>query len=351
MDRHRLEQVSSAPKPPRSRLGKVANDGFLALVLATSVSACGGKEVGAPSPNHGLASGTASGSAYGAAGDSGSAGVPDALSGTDAMASGGGPQAVAVNSSSGVPAPPPGTDSGPPGPRPAGEPCLQGSDCHTGGATTCRGVGAAGGDSSRNGYCTRSCDPSIGCGNGEICAAVGQENLCLSLCPAAPGWCGDGSRCKELPNGGGSVCYPQCGSDKDCAAGRCDLNSGLCSSSVAPHGSYPVGSPCSPTAAENPCAGVCANLQGSGMCTSPCNQGFYEICPVCLNVGGAFQTGAPGNCFQPCNCNRDCFQADAICDPFTGREDVGRTLFSFTRGVCVARSAFPNSPGLPTCLP
>jgi hypothetical protein len=144
---------------------------------------------------------------------------------------------------------------------------------------------------------------------------------------------------------GSSVCYPQCTGDEDCSVGACDFATGLCSASVS-IGSFPVGAPCQ-DAEVGLCDKVCGEpLENFSICTGPCNQGTFDTCPLCLNGAGAFKTGAPGACFQPCSCDDDCFHPDAICDPFTGREEQGKTIFSFTTGVCLPRSAMPASKGI-----
>jgi len=235
-----------------------------------------------------------------------------------------------------------------------GSAIATGAICDTSGATCsvsgdiCRPVGNSAGAASRHGYCTHSCNPgdASACGDQGGCARVGGDDICLALCPTDElSHCGLGSRCREIESGV-SVCYPQCTGDQDCASGACDFGSGLCSTSVS-IGSFPVGAPC-----EDGEAGLCdmicgAPLENFESCTGLCNQGTFDTCPVCLNGVGEFQTGAAGFCFQPCDCDGECFHQDAICDPFTGREAQGRSLFGFTLGVCLPRSAVPESKGLP----
>lgn len=241
---------------------------------------------------------------------------------------------------------PPGLDPGN-GSLSTGSSCADDSLCVEQG-NTCIVPSSEDGGVSARGICSRDCS-EIACADGEECVALGTMQLCVPHCPTGVAHCGGASLCKPSP-GGADVCMPACTDDEDCAVGLCDVTTGLCSQTLQP-GSNPTGAPCTPGRTDE-CSGACETLgEGSVFCTRPCQQGTFNTCELCLNTSGEFQTSATGACFQPCNCNRDCFHPDFICDPFTEHQDQAYTIFRFTRGVCLPAEQRPGVSGIDECLP
>jgi hypothetical protein len=158
---------------------------------------------------------------------------------------------------------------------------------------------------------TRSCTTSGDCESGELCA----ESVCASPVLA---------------------CLPTCGGDYDCAPSQyCDFFSGYCSDTRS--SGLPLGSPCDPNAASNPCNGFC--LAGStgtdGVCSALCT--FNSSLTGCgwdgtgpaenaclfttiLSTGGLVAQNDVGTCGQLCDCNRDCSLSGEYCLDETGGE-------------------------------
>lgn len=125
---------------------------------------------------------------------------------------------------------------------------------------------------------------------------------------------------------GRTACLPSCDTDSDCGSGYCSLDLGACTSQQ-PEG-LPVGSPCDPDLAEDPCEGFCfgadaENAFCSGLCRfsgdSPgCGFDENEKLPLaaCLWVHALQRDpgeGDSGLCGQLCDCSADCSNTNLKC--------------------------------------
>jgi hypothetical protein len=138
-----------------------------------------------------------------------------------------------------------------------------------------------------------------------------------------------------------AACQPSCGGDFECHGRRCDYRTGLCAD--APAGTLPIGSSCDPTAAIDPCNGLCIDFYGTtppdpryGVCVGVCSLSVDGVgCGVdpsalppfdvqCLGAPTA-AAGDEGLCFQLCDCNGDCRNTAFVCRPWADAASLGAT--------------------------
>jgi hypothetical protein len=297
---------------------------------------------------------------------SGSAGAAGASSG----GSGGGSNGGAAGSGGGG-AIDPVFDAGD---RAVGSPCNTSADCPEGpngeALLTCitpTSTAEFGTGSPQGGYCTAACQVTEDCQALDGLSACGLRDeagngYCIGLCQ--PGATQDAIKCNadraqacfEFPdNPNLGACFPVCQNDAACGAGQfCDFGAtglGLCVTTPPPGGD--VGAACVPVAPGQPqtdCkSGVCVTLinpdsgeDAGSFCSANCTFGLVEGCgfardqaegtrdAVCIrpqldNGGG----GDVGYCFELCDVDADCAQANAgwVCvQDLTpdGQELVGR---------------------------
>jgi len=158
-------------------------------------------------------------------------------------------------------------------------------------------------------------------------------------CASAAPYCSDGQYCfrgycREF------ACGPRCNADADCSDGRhCDARTGLCVEEALPP--VPVGAPCDPDAASNPCqSGSClVMLDGQGVKTGAFCTVSCEIGQPCGNGQGAcwlprfadYEVGDIGYCQPTCSCDGDCQVPGDGCLPW--RTADAEQLYA-SKGVC-----------------
>lgn len=265
--------------------------------------------------------------------------------------------------------------------RAIGAPCETDQDCPVGAngeaplvCITPTSSAEFGTGSPQGGYCTAVCtdeadssdcqaiDGLSACGLLDDATGLGY---CIGLCEPGPDPAGRRAvkcnadrpqACIQLNADGVGACFPVCQSDAACGAGQfCDFGAtglGLCVTTQPAGGD--IGAPCTRDTAETDCrSGTCVTLVNpdtgvdiGAFCSANCTFGLLEGCgfgateaagardAVCIqpqleNGGG----GDLGFCFEMCDDNADCAQADAgwVCSEFAaGLQDiVGR------RGECV----------------
>lgn len=244
--------------------------------------------------------------------------------------------------------------------RAVGAPCNTDADCPAGpnGETPLICISPTstvefGAGSPQGGYCTSVCTDEA---DSTDCQAVDGLSACGLLDPATgTGYCiglcqpGEAENaikcnadraqaCFQSPdNANFGACFPVCQSDAACGAGLfCDFGAtglGLCVSEQPPGGD--IGAACVPAAQGQPqtdCrSGTCVTLsdpatgeEAGSFCSANCTAGLLAGCgfaqaepvgtrdAVCLLP--QFQTGGGGDigfCFELCNEDTDCAQADA----------------------------------------
>jgi hypothetical protein len=208
--------------------------------------------------------------------------------------------------------------------------------------------------SPQGGYCSAACSDTVDCQalDGLSACLRGEGDApgyCMGLCEPGPDFedrpavkC-DPDRaqaCFQFPdNVNVGACFPVCQSDAACGAGQfCDFGAtglGLCVSAQPPGGD--VGAPCTTETAETDCrSGICLTLldpetgdDAGSFCSAACTFGLVEGCgfareqavgtrdAVCIRPqrddGGG---GDVGFCFELCDEDADCAQADAgwVCE-------------------------------------
>ncbi len=160
-----------------------------------------------------------------------------------------------------------------------------------------------------------SCASTDDCLSGQLCST------------SAPRVCGD------IVTG----CLPTCGGDFDCGSGQfCDFSTGLCTDSE-PSG-LPIGAPCDPNAATDPCNGFCVpsdSTGNEGSCAAFCSfSSAFTGCgwdgtglpdagclfPTILSPPGDLGAGNVGICGSLCDCNADCVLSSESCIDDTAGE-------------------------------
>ncbi|HTV20236.1 MAG TPA: hypothetical protein VMG12_16240 [Polyangiaceae bacterium] len=181
-------------------------------------------------------------------------------------------------------------------------------------------------DATNTGYCIALCQPG---GDDGLVKCAGQND-------AEP----RAQACFAIPNNPNiGACFPVCQSDAACGNGQfCDLGAtglGLCVTTPPVGGD--VGAPCTPDTAETDCkSGVCVTLldpdtgeDAGNFCSANCTFGLIEGCGFDLDVPDGTREavcirpqentdggGDIGFCFELCDEDTDCAQADAgwICE-------------------------------------
>jgi hypothetical protein len=158
--------------------------------------------------------------------------------------------------------------------------------------------------------------------------------------------------CQEIV----SACVPTCRGDFDCAPGRfCDFSTGFCVASEPP--GLPIGSPCDPTLAVDPCNGFCLAAEGTGgegTCGAYCSasvipagcgwNGEGEAEAGCLFATVISRDAAGGIslatsdlmlCGKLCDCNAECPATNEFCiDENAGDPTVGIEAIFGRAGYC-----------------
>jgi hypothetical protein len=230
-----------------------------------------------------------------------------------------------------------------------GSECATDGDCADGMICITAKSGAFGGTGPSKGMCTIPCTDQGGeCDAlkpGAVCVDFSVDDepqpYCLDSCEL-----GDpldlNSKCAGRPdfvcaNLGDAttvipICVPHCRSDAECGSGLfCDKSSlfGLCST-TKPTGD-PVGSPCTPGATSNTCAGVCIRTSATGVtpvtgsCIEYCSAGFEcmygsgskpspgGFCGGQFNNNLEFGALDLGYCLANCSCTSDCDLPGDLC--------------------------------------
>jgi len=220
--------------------------------------------------------------------------------------------------------------------------------------------------SPQGGYCTARCRETEDCQALDGLSACGLlddagDGYCIGLCEPGPDPAGrDAVKCNadraqaciQLNANGVGACFPVCQSDAACGAGQfCDFGAtglGLCVTTQPVGGE--IGAPCTRETAETDCrSGTCVTLinpdtgvEIGAFCSANCTFGLLEGCgfaaveaagareAVCIQPQLANGEGGDlGFCFEMCDDNADCTQADAgwVCSALpAGLQDiVGRT--------------------------
>lgn len=236
-----------------------------------------------------------------------------------------------------------------------GFPCASDADCPNDAVTgeqllTCL-VSASnedfGGGGPQGGYCSLPCVGSDDCREVDTLSTCGitnqatQASNCIALCQPGTGQLKCGANRAQAcfqTDAAGTVggCFPLCSSDAACGPGRfCDPGGfGLCVD-VAPVGGG-VGAPCTVATEATDCASaICLEIQRAddsviaGVCTANCTYGGFQLgCGYDAALGGVreaaclqarYTGGRPGDlgyCFELCDVDADCTQADWECSLF-----------------------------------
>jgi hypothetical protein len=218
------------------------------------------------------------------------------------------------------------------------------------------------------GMCTLACTTDAQCAaieTGAGCIPVdasGTNNFCFESCTT-----GDPTEvtakcqgradflCEDLSaaqDGSAPFCIPWCQVDAECGTGFfCSPKSGLCEK-TKPTGE-PVGTPCNPTAATDPCLGTCLTTTAAGV--TPVKGICGQVCAgetECMFNGtkpGGFcaflqaNTGFldPGICEEGCSCDADCPLPGDVCQAWqTDATSQQLKAAIGTAGIC-----FPNANG------
>lgn len=245
-----------------------------------------------------------------------------------------------------------------------GGPCEMDSDC--GGSLICltaMGTDWVGGGPS-SGYCTLPC-----ASDATVCSAF-PGAACVTGLTADEAYCFEGctkgestsaTKCHSRADvaclqvsSTSTACLPTCGSDGECPVGRyCDLFLGVCVDQE-PAGD-PLGMPCDPNAAVDPCAGFCVDFgNGYAVCSGLCTVGLgIPSCgfdadtpgsPICLPLlGETDSVGDGGLCLQQCDCNDECLSSLAVCESWDDTE-LQATLGA--QGLCSPPSGDGGAAGL-----
>jgi hypothetical protein len=161
--------------------------------------------------------------------------------------------------------------------------CGEGLTCYTSTSNEFLGGGPSGG------YCSASCSADADCAGVDrqsqcVITQQGAAGLCLRTCLSQdPTNAGENKCLGRYDLACNSVaflgleafsglrqdgwCYPQCASDEDCGARKCDLARGLCVDT--PTAGLPIGSRCT---ANTDCSGrLCVGFTGGeAFCSAPC---------------------------------------------------------------------------------
>lgn len=189
-------------------------------------------------------------------------------------------------------------------------------------------------DAAPQGYCLDACvqadtlDLQTKCGGRSdfVCVALGEDTP-------------------------GAFCVPHCRSDAECGSGTyCDKSSilGLCVKTKPPAGD-PVGTPCTPDAKANTCAGSCVVSSAAGVtpvtgtCLELCSGGFECMYSAGSSpspggfCGGALtDTFGPldlGFCLANCSCTGDCKLPGDLCRKWPATDAALVSLLG-APGVC-----------------
>lgn len=218
--------------------------------------------------------------------------------------------------------------------------CTRDADCSAGGACNpwlglCMGAapGAANGaacttDADCKGYCAREadtgapggicvsiCSPSkIACPADDACVwqlspYLGGANVCLPVFNAQTGCRPEYAPQLAIQYLAGAdpqpvgVCQPACRNAADCAAGTCNVYSGLCND---PEVGAEHGAACG---AHEECKGHCLFFWPDGYCTGPCR----PAAPDCPGNGVCINLGILALCTESCQSDPDCREG-YICD-------------------------------------
>jgi hypothetical protein len=262
-----------------------------------------------------------------------------------------------------------------------GKKCLKDSECKAPFTCITEASNDFGNGGPAGGLCTTSCQADSDCNavaQNSVCVQVDSASgtqVCLQSCTqgiASATKCQGRSDmiCGSLVDqtgqaSGTAACQPACGGDFDCPGRKCDLRTGICTD--APLGTLPIGSPCDPNAATDPCDGVCFNFYDSqdaalakyGSCTAlcvlapsgvGCGNNANALPPFNATCFGSSTDtpGDPGLCFELCNCDADCTNKAFVCRPFG---DAASEQATGRKGSC--RGPVDNMgaavPHLPSC--
>jgi len=238
-----------------------------------------------------------------------------------------------------------------------GDACAADTDCPAGLICLLPNDPALTSGGPANGLCTRTCLSISDCTKADAGAACvdvgGGAAYCLEGCsPGDPVSLSDKCHgrvdmaCTGYAQDTVFLCSPQCRADAECGAGLfCNPTSGLCVQ-TKPSGD-PVGTPCDPAAATDPCLGICLTTSAAGVV--PATGTCAELCSIgteCMYAGtkpAGFCVGALsassgaldlGYCEPSCNCDADCKLPGDICAAFTSdlatvKADLGTAGFCF----------------------
>jgi hypothetical protein len=162
--------------------------------------------------------------------------------------------------------------------------------------------------------------------------------------------------CSALAEGA-SFCRPLCSSDADCPGKHCDPLLGVCLDDAV-RGAF-LGNECDPAAEDPGCQGLCLTVDDVSACTGRCIYGSANDCGnrelgrpgLCFIPEGEGSIGDVGFCSQLCDCDRQCFHPDMICDPFM---DPPLEELLQAKGVCLPADRQPDAgpdAGTPVGIP
>jgi hypothetical protein len=235
----------------------------------------------------------------------------------------------------------------------AGGYCTKGCNLETT-AEDCAAVDPAsdclGFDEGGNGLCFRTCQTGNPLANEQKC--LGRPDL---VCASATALFGDGLPAGRSPG----WCFPHCNSDAECGGRFCGPREldGLCRD-VVPEG-LPLGSAC--TAPSDCASNMCEQFdaEGARWCTqqcvfqgtafSPAACGYTAapreagcLAPQYSSAIGSEGIGDYGLCFELCDVDSDCTQADTgwFCNLVALPEATSQRA-----GVCFSPSARPEDAG------
>jgi|SRR6478736_553724 len=213
-----------------------------------------------------------------------------------------------------------------------------------------------------NGLCTVACSTNSTCEQISPSAGCYQPNdqgYCIEACNPGEPKAGISKchgrtdfACAPFSMGSTFLCVPLCTADAQCGHGlHCDPKSGECVQQVAT--GEPPGSPCDPSAANDPCQGFCLQTsEGSGVCAELCvaeQPCLYEDGTphgACFGQFASQATFGPGDigfCDPNCMCSDDCLSPDDRCRAWG---DTALEIRFGAKGLC-----YPDLAGRPelTC--
>ncbi|HRV17952.1 MAG TPA: hypothetical protein P5317_08070, partial [Myxococcota bacterium] len=182
-----------------------------------------------------------------------------------------------------------------------GDPCTTDADCASGICWDELNKGLPGG------YCVDKCTEEYGCWDpANICVSYLGDSFCAKKCtPGVSGECRDAYECLDL-GGGNGACWAKCTTDSQCSvAGRCDLDSGLCTCLLGQHLDSDAGACVYDDCEYLGCANLNLNCDPAGGCSG--------ACAVCTDCVSGTELSSSGRCVRigaawggPCEVDADC---------------------------------------------